>query len=199
MSFQSPIDARDRYRNLDDLVRLVIDSGEDPLVVARSCGVSPSALVAALPRSYVSRFVPNCESLSPGELMLRLASPHALDATIDALLDPHEESRTRIVLAKDVLSRNSLVGQKTAPASSRITLSEDSLRKLVELEQAFLSSPAAPQEIAPEFRSFHKVPESAAPLHDHFVEHANITPGEDAILESWSAPNKKQVRDLEFE
>lgn len=199
MSFQSPIDARDRYRNLDDLVRLVVESGEDPLVVARSCGVSPSALVAALPRSYVARFVPNAESLSPGELMLRLASPHALDTTIEAILDPHEESRTRMVLARDILSRNSLVGQKTAPASSRITLSDESLKKLVELEQAFLNSPASPQEIAPQFRPFHKVSDNQADstkLHDDLL-HTPI--GEDTLLESWSAPNKKQVRDLEFE
>jgi hypothetical protein len=183
--FKTPRNARDRYRNLSALVHIIEETGEDPLVIAHSAGVSPYALIRALPADLLSRLVPSgTEGLSTADIMLKLAGNHALDVAVESIVDPTLDVKTRVTMARDLMDRTSLVGQKQRPTQSVLTISDDSLSKLAQLERQFTN-----MTIPDEYSTFHKT----GGKHEGEDENA------DEKAEAWTGPKMPDIRDLDHD
>lgn len=190
--FTTPNRLRDKHRNLDALVKICLETNEDPLVLAAEAGVSPSALIRALPRSFLQQFLPphaDAASLPLQDILIRLASNHALDVAVTSVVGQELDARTMVSMSKDILDRASVVGHKTPPLQSRITLNDESLAKLAELERAFAQQQVPPGTIAPEFQSFHRIGNGSLSEEERLM----------ASQEGWNGPVHPVVRDLDFD
>lgn len=188
-SYQSPRGVRDRYRNLADLVAIALETGEDPLILAQSAGVSPSALVRALPAAFLARFIPaGVEFMTPQEILLKLASNHALDVAVLGMLDESVDAKTRVVLSRDLMDRTSLVGAKKTTPARNIQLSDQALAKLLELEKLFTTAGYDPETIPQDFAAFHRV-----------AGGVSEEERKDNTQEGWPGPVLPAVRNLEFD
>ena len=154
--FRKPTELRDRFRNLERVVEIALKTGEDPIVLAAASGVSPSALVRALPRAYLVQFVPDAAAMSTQEVVLALAANHALDVAVEGLVSGMVDAKSSLVTARDVMDRVSLLGTKKATGTRRLELTEETMTKFVQLEQLFTAKGLANGEIAPEFAEFQK-------------------------------------------
>lgn len=154
--FARPTELRDRFRNLSAVVEIALQSQEDPIVLAHACGVSPSALIRALPRKYLVHFVPDAERMSVQEIVLALAANHALDAAVEGLVSGMVDAKSTLVTARDVMDRVSLLGTKKVQPSRRLELTDETLAKFLELEKVFTQQGLADGQIAPEFANFQK-------------------------------------------
>lgn len=189
--FRIPQDLRDRHTKLQHLVRIAVETGEDPLILAQSAGVSPSAFVRALPPEVLAKFIPGgTQHLTTQEIILKLAANHALDVAVQGIIDPAIDAKTKVILARDMMDRGSLVGAKKAAPSSLVQLSEQSLHKLIELERAFHGSGLAPDVIPDAFTPFHR---SGKGGREDVVDGRTVDP------EAWAGPDLPVVRSLEFD
>jgi hypothetical protein len=152
--FQKPTELRDRFRNLGAVVEIALNTGEDPIVLASASGVSPSALVRALPRAYLAQFVPDAEAMSYQEILLALAANHALDAAVEGLVSGAVDVKSTLVTARDVMDRVSLMTAKKSTAPRRLSLTNETITKFLELEKVFTEQGLTNGQIAPEFSAF---------------------------------------------
>ena len=189
--FLIPQGLRDRHTKLQNLVRIAVETGEDPLILAQSAGVSPSAFVRALPAEVLAKFIPGgVERLTTQEIMLKLAANHALDVAVQGIIDPAIDAKTKVILARDMMDRGSLVGAKKAAPTSNVQLSDQSLAKLVELERAFHGSGLAPDVIPDAFQPFHRSGKGGG---------ADAVDGRTVDPEAWAGPDLPVVRSLDFD
>lgn len=188
-SFVRPHDPRGRHSKLEQLVALALATDEDPLVLAQSAGVSPMAFIRALPAEHLTKFIPGgVAHLSPQDILLKLASNHALDTAVQGLMDEAIDAKTRVILARDLMNRGSLVGAKHAPPATRVELSDDSLAKLVELERMFTNQGLAPDTMPAELEVFHRVTKGGGGVEDGRQQ-----------AEAWEGPVLPEVKSLDFD
>jgi hypothetical protein len=192
--FQKPTELRDRFRNLAAVVEIALKTGEDPIVLASAAGVSPSALVRALPRPYLAQFVPDAEAMSYQEILLALAANHALDAAVEGLVSGAVDVKSTLVTARDVMDRVSLMAAKKSTAPRRLTLTDETITKFLELEKVFTAQGLTNGQIAPEFADFQKT---------HAQGHGGGTAtAEDDRLaraarhEAWARKPEPEIREL---
>lgn len=199
--FKKPVELRDRFRNLEAVVQIALETNEDPIVLASASGVSPSALIRALPRKYLTQFVANAEGMSIQEVILALAANHALDVAVEGLVSREVDAKSTLVTARDVMDRVSLLGAKKVAPTRRLELPDETIQKFLELERVFTQTGLANGEIAPEFADFQKTHtqghrdrdggrgKEEKETHDQILQRA-------AEKESWARKQEPQIREI---
>ena len=92
-------------------------------------------------------------------------------------------------MSKDILDRASIIGHKLPPAVSRISLNDESLAKLAELERAFANSQLPPGTIPDQFSAFHRIGNGSLSEEERLMQ----------SQEGWNGPVHPVVRDLDFD